>query len=126
MSRLGRRDTAPEVAIRSLLHRAGLRFRVDHPLEFDRRRRADILFPTERVAVFVDGCFWHSCPEHATFPRANAEFWRAKLRRNVERDRETDRRLAEAGWIVVRVWEHESPRDAADRIAAVVRSRRAA
>src|SRR5262245_3398365 len=98
MSRLGRRDTAPELLIRSELHRRGLRFRVQRPLDFDRRRRADIVFPRERVAVFVDGCFWHSCPEHATFPQANAEFWRTKLARNVERDRDTDRRLADLDW----------------------------
>src|SRR4051794_13213850 len=102
MSRLGRRDTRPEVEIRSALHRRGLRFRLQRPIDFDRRRRVDIVFPRERVAVFVDGCFWHGCPEHATFPQANAEFWRSKLSGNVERDRDTDRRLDEAGWTVLR------------------------
>lgn len=73
------------------------------------RRRADILFTKARVAVFVDGCFWHKCPVHGTEPKANAEWWRAKLQRNVERDRDTDRRLEEAGWTVIRLWEHEDP-----------------
>jgi DNA mismatch endonuclease (patch repair protein) len=124
MSRLGQRDTKPEMQIRSELHRRGLRFRLQRQLEFDRRRRIDIAFPRERVAVFIDGCFWHSCPEHATWPRANADFWRAKLHRNVERDRDTDRRLTELGWQVVRVWEHEDPTSAAERIDAAVRGRR--
>jgi DNA mismatch endonuclease (patch repair protein) len=101
-----------------------LRYYVQRPLDFDRRRRADIVFPRARVIVFVDGCFWHSCPEHATFPRANAEWWRIKLERNRERDAETNRRLQEAGWIVIRVWEHEPPEDAAERIASVVDARR--
>ena len=126
MSRLGQRDTLPEREIRSALHRRGLRFRVQRPLDFDRRRRVDIVFPRERVAVFVDGCFWHSCPEHATFPRANAVFWRTKLRRNVERDRDTDQRLMAMNWTVLRIWEHEPPEEAADRIEALVRARRLA
>src|SRR4051794_25414000 len=104
MRRLRRRDTTPERAIRSLLHRRGLRFRVERPLEFDRRRRADIVFPTERLAIFIDGCFWHRCPEHATFPRANAAFWATKLAANVARDLDTNRRLRESGWEVIRVW----------------------
>jgi DNA mismatch endonuclease (patch repair protein) len=124
MSRLRRRDTTPETLIRSALHRRGLRFRIERPLVFDRRRRADIVFPREQVAVFVDGCFWHSCPEHATFPRANAAFWREKLQRNVDRDRDTDRRLEALGWTVVRVWEHEDPEEAADGIAQIVRAHR--
>jgi DNA mismatch endonuclease (patch repair protein) len=124
MSRLRRRDTAPEVLLRSALHRRGLRFRVDRPLEFDRRRRADIVFPRERVAVFVDGCFWHGCPEHATFPRANAEFWRAKLANNIRRDRDTDERLRRSGWVVLRFWEHQDPAESADEIAGIVLGRR--
>lgn len=124
MSRLRQRDTTPERLLRSALHRRGLRFRVERPLDFDRRRRADLVFVTEKVAVFVDGCFWHSCPAHATVPRANRAFWVEKLRRNVVRDRDTDRRLAESGWTVVRVWEHEAPEAAADRVEAAVRGRR--
>ena len=111
-----RRDTGPELAVRRLLHARGLRYRVDHPLPFDRRRRADVLFPRVRVAVFIDGCFWHGCPKHGTSPRANAEFWRAKIERNRERDADTDRRLREAGWAVLRFWEHEDPADVADEV----------
>lgn len=124
MSRARREDTAPEVALRSALHRMGLRFRLHRPLPFDRRRKADIVFGPSRVAVFVDGCFWHSCPQHATIPQANREFWLEKLARNRARDADTDARLAAAGWLVLRVWEHENAGDAARRIAEVVNSRR--
>lgn len=124
MSRVGRRDTAPELALRSELHRRGLRFRVDRTPVPEVRSRADIVLRPARVAVYVDGCFWHSCPEHGTSPKANAGFWRTKLARNRERDAETDRLLEEHGWAVVRVWEHEDPRKAADRIERLVRSRR--
>jgi DNA mismatch endonuclease (patch repair protein) len=99
---------------------------VQRPLEFDARRKADILFPREKIAVFVDGCFWHSCPQHATHPKANAEFWAEKLARNRTRDDDTNRRLEETGWAVVRVWEHDPPGDAADVIAAKVAERRGA
>lgn len=125
MSAARRADTTPEIALRSALHRRGYRFRVQRPLEFDRRRRADLVFPRERVAIFVDGCFWHSCPEHGTRPKANHEWWKSKLDRNRERDTDTDRRLAESGWQSIRVWEHESPEDAADRVIATVLARRA-
>jgi len=123
MSRLGRRDTAPELALRSELHRRGLRFRVDRAPVRGVRSRADIVFGPARVAVYVDGCFWHSCPEHATKPQANAEFWERKLTRNRERDAETNRRLQEHGWAVVRIWEHQDPTEAADRVESLVRSR---
>lgn len=106
-----RADTGPEWRLRRALHRAGLRYRVDRPLPFDRRRRADIVFPTERVAIFVDGCFWHGCPEHYVAPKANARFWRNKVQANRARDRDTDRRLRDLDWAVVRVWEHESVDD---------------
>src|SRR4051794_12203841 len=93
------RDTAPERALRSLLHARGLRYRVDvAPL--GGRRRADVVFPRAKVAVFVDGCFWHGCPDHATWPRHNADFWREKIQANQQRDRDTDDRLAAAGWTV--------------------------
>jgi len=120
MRRQRRRDTAPEVALRRLLHARGPRFRVDAPLPGMPRRRADILFSRSRVAVFVDGCFWHSCPEHATRPVNNAHWWALKLEHNVERDRDTDRRLEAIGWRVVRVWEHEDLGDAADRVEAAL------
>src|SRR4051812_11339886 len=124
MSRARREDTAPEIALRSELHRRGLRFRVHVPLPFDRRRRADIAFPAMRVAVFVDGCFWHSCPEHATWPKANAAFWLNKLEGNKRRDVETNEKLRQLGWKPIRIWEHESPIEAADAVEALVRCRR--
>jgi len=124
MSKLGRRDTLPELALRSELHRRGLRFRVDRAPLPGLRSRADIVFGPARVAVYVDGCFWHSCPEHGTRPKANAEWWESKLNRNQERDTETDRALREHGWEVVRIWEHEDPVEAADRVEGAVLSRR--
>lgn len=111
-------DTRPEVALRSELHRRGLRFRKGVGLRpADRLRRVDIVFPRERLAVFVDGCFWHGCAEHGNRPKVNTEYWSAKLARNVARDREVDRELASAGWTVIRVWEHEDVSAASDRIA---------
>jgi DNA mismatch endonuclease (patch repair protein) len=124
MSRQATRDTDPEMELRRRLHAAGLRYRVHtRPLP-GLRRTADVVFPRARVAVFVDGCFWHSCPDHGTAPLTNAQWWAAKLSRNVARDADTDRRLTEAGWLAVRVWEHEDPVVAADRVAQAVRSRR--
>lgn len=123
MSRQATRDTAPEMEVRRHLHAAGLRYRVHtRPLP-QLRRTADIVFRGARVAVFVDGCFWHSCPEHGTAPVTNGEWWAAKLSRNVERDADTDHQLTDAGWLVVRVWEHEDPVVAAERVARAVRSR---
>jgi DNA mismatch endonuclease (patch repair protein) len=119
-----RRDTEPERALRSVLHRHGLRFRVDHKLP-GLRRRADIVFPRVRVAVFVDGCFWHGCPEHGTWPKANARWWREKIEANQARDQDTNRRLRELGWTIIRVWEHEEPADAARRIESAVERRTA-
>ena len=122
MTRVRQRDTASEVALRRELHRRGRRFFVDRaPIKG--RRRADIVFPRAKVAVFVDGCFWHSCPLHATSPKNNAEWWSAKLKVNVQRDRDTDATLHSAGWTVVRVWEHESPAAAADDVEAVLPAR---
>jgi DNA mismatch endonuclease, patch repair protein len=118
------RDTAPELALRRELHRRGLRYRVDVPLLGARRGRADILFPKVRLAVMVDGCFWHRCPEHALTPRENGAWWEEKLNANVARDRRTDAELTTLGWRVVRIWEHESLVAAADRIEALVRSKR--
>jgi DNA mismatch endonuclease (patch repair protein) len=118
-----RRDTEAEVAVRRLLHSNGLRFRVDRVILSDMRRRADIVFVSARVAVFVDGCFWHSCPRHRTRPKANARWWALKLEENRRRDLQTNRRLRKAGWHVERVWEHEAPAVAAARIAKIVRAR---
>ena len=118
-----RKDTVPELALRSAIHKMGLRFRVDaRPLP-ELRRRADLVFRRARVAVFLDGCFWHACPEHGTWPKSNAEWWRAKIEGNSARDRETDRRLRAADWRSVRIWEHEDVDRAAIRVAKIVRSR---
>ena len=119
-----RRDTACELAVRRCVHARGLRYRVDAPLPFDRRRRADLLFPRERVAVFVDGCFWHGCPEHGTSPKANGSWWRKKLEANRRRDIDSSDRLRQLGWEAVRVWEHEDPMEAASRIELTVLARR--
>ncbi|QCB49322.1 very short patch repair endonuclease [Rhodococcus sp. PAMC28707] len=116
LSKQRRRDTGPELALRRELHRRGLRYFVDRAPLKGLRRRADVVFPRRRVAVYVDGCFWHSCPVHATSPRNNARWWADKLAANVVRDRDTDSRLDAAGWTVVRVWEHEAARDAADKV----------
>ncbi|MFD4369369.1 very short patch repair endonuclease [Rhodococcus sp. NPDC058521] len=111
-----RRDTKPEMALRRELHRRGYRYFVDRAPLRGLRRRADLVFPRRKVAVYVDGCFWHSCPQHATRPKNNAEWWAEKLAGNVRRDRDTDDRLTEAGWTVIRVWEHEDAVAAATRI----------
>ena len=112
MERQGRRDTKPELAIRRELHRRGHRYYVDRPPLPGLRRRADLVFPRLKVAVYVDGCFWHSCPDHGTTPRNNRDWWIAKLAANVRRDRDTDTRLTEDGWRVVRIWEHEDTLEA--------------
>lgn len=118
------RDTPAELAIRRLLHSMGLRYRVDVRADPALRRRADVVFSRAKVAVFVDGCFWHACPDHGTSPKSNAAWWEEKLRTNVARDRDTDQRLRSAGWAVVRVWEHEDPASAAAAIAEVVAARK--
>ncbi len=123
MERQVRRDTKPELALRRAVWRLGLRYRVD-VAPIPGRRRADLVFTRANVAVYVDGCFWHSCPQHATVPKANREWWVAKLQANVARDRDTDARLAERGWVVIRVWEHEDVDKAARQIAGTVRTRR--
>jgi DNA mismatch endonuclease, patch repair protein len=103
-----RTDTKPELALRRALHRLGYRYRKDYRLDLDggRRVRPDIAFTGRKVAIFVDGCFWHACPEHGSKPRANEWYWGPKLQRNVDRDRLTDAALTAAGWTVVRLWEH--------------------
>jgi DNA mismatch endonuclease (patch repair protein) len=112
-----RTGTGPERKLRSELHRRGLRFRVDFPIDAAGLKvRPDIVFTARHVAVFVDGCFWHGCSQHGSVPKANADYWAPKLRRNAERDRENDTRLHAAGWEVIRVWEHENPASAAERI----------
>lgn len=116
------RETDIELRLRSALHRRGLRFFVDRAPVAGMRSRADIVFPRVRLAIYVDGCFWHGCPEHATWPKTNDQWWRAKIEANVRRDRRVDEQLIQAGWRPVRIWEHEDPQRAVDRIAALVHS----
>ncbi len=120
-----RTDTKPELALRRALHGRGYRYRKDYRLDLDggKRVRPDIAFTARRVAVFVDGCFWHSCPEHGSKPAVNVGYWDPKLRRNVERDRAADAALAAAGWEVVRIWEHESVADAVAVVLAALARR---
>lgn len=120
-----RRDTSGEMRVRRLLHASGLRYTVDaRPLDCS-PRRADVVFRRARVAVFVDGCFWHGCPRHGSWPKANSQFWREKILANKERDLDTTVRLRERGWLVIRIWEHDDPVSAASRIARRVRQRTA-
>ncbi|QXC61726.1 very short patch repair endonuclease [Aquihabitans sp. G128] len=118
-----RRDTGPELALRRAVWARGLRYRVDTAPLKGLRRRADLVFTRAQVAVYVDGCFWHRCPIHASAPKANGQWWSDKLDANERRDRDTDERLDEAGWIVVRIWEHEDAGEAAEKVEAAVRSR---
>lgn len=120
MEATARRDTPGELALRCAVFRLGLRYRVDWPLP-GTRRRADLAFMAAKVAVFVDGCFWHGCPIHGTWPKANAAWWRTKIERNVARDIETTARLNAAGWKVLRFWEHDDLRRAAGRVLTAVR-----
>lgn len=117
------RDTGPELALRRAVHARGLRYFVNRrPIE-EIRRTADMVFPTAKVAVFLDGCFWHGCPTHHTVAATNADFWAGKIRRTLERDEETNTWLIDAGWIVVRCWEHDAPDVSAVRVENAVRSR---
>ena len=120
MRRMPRTDTQPELALRRELHRRGLRFRVNHR---GLPGRPDIALTRAQLAVFVDGCFWHACPDHGVLPKSNRRWWEAKLRRNVVRDREKDLALKDLGWLVVHVWEHDDPVASADSIEALWRAR---
>lgn len=116
-----RTDTKPELALRRALHRQGYRYRKDFRLDLSGTRvRPDIAFTARRVAIFVDGCFWHQCPQHGGKPANNTWYWAPKLARNVQRDRAADAALAAAGWCVVRVWEHESLEDAVASVLAAL------
>jgi DNA mismatch endonuclease, patch repair protein len=119
-----RRDTRPELAVRSALHRMGLRFRVDARPDPSLRRTADIVFRPARVAVFIDGCYWHGCAQHYVVPATNEGYWTPKIAGNIARDRDTDARLAALGWAVLRHWEHEEPLAVAEAVAAAVAARR--
>ena len=112
MSRMPRRDTMPELLLRRELHARGLRFRTHPPLP----GRPDLAFTRAKIAVFVDGCFWHGCAEHGTLPKNNREWWREKLDGNIRRDKTKDEALAALGWDALHFWEHEDPKVAADRI----------
>jgi DNA mismatch endonuclease (patch repair protein) len=121
MAAIRRMDTTPEVVLRSALHRAGYRFRKDYPVRIDRKLiRPDIAFTRRRIAIFIDGCFWHSCPEHGRRPTVNSQYWLPKLKRNAERDRQQTDALATAGWTVLRFWEHESQEDVLRSIIEVL------
>ena len=127
-----RADTKPEITFRSMLHRTGLRFRKDRYIRFEQRGvKVDVVFPTAKVALFIDGCFWHRCHEHATTPKRNSDYWLAKFRRNIERDHENTIKLQNLGWRVIRIWEHEVnepelAEHAVDQVKSIVRSRIAA
>ena len=116
-----RRDTQPELALRRLLHARGLRYRVDYRPIRGLRNKSDIVFTRRRVAVFIDGCFWHGCPEHYFASKTNVDYWEPKIEQNRLRDEAVTAALEEAGWRVIRVWEHECVEEAADRIEAAVR-----
>ncbi len=127
MQAIRRANTKPETALRSALHRAGLRFRKDLRIDLaDVRVRPDIVFTRARLAVFVDGCFWHCCPEHGRQPTVNTGYWSPKLERNVERDRRNTVALEQAGWTVVRIWEHQNIAEAARVVEAAVQRARTA
>lgn len=117
------RDTQPELAVRRLVHAAGLRYRVDSRPLPALNRRADMVFSGAKVAVFIDGCFWHGCPEHHTVAKSNPEYWATKVSSNRSRDAETNRRLEAEGWRVVRFWEHDDPAEVANKVVEAVRGR---
>jgi DNA mismatch endonuclease (patch repair protein) len=124
MQAIRRTNTKPELLLRSALHRSGYRFRKDLSIYTSSHRvRPDVVFTARKVAVFVDGCFWHCCPEHGRQPSVNSQYWSPKLQRNVERDRLADTALGADGWTVVRIWEHESLDDAFEKVVAAVEER---
>ncbi len=125
MAKVRQKGTDAEIALRRELYRIGLRYRVDYVVLKKPRRVADVAFPGLQIAIFVDGCFWHGCPEHATWPKSNAEFWRQKIEANRLRDADTNERLRALGWPVLRFWEHESPTGAAATVAEAVAKARA-
>lgn len=122
MARTLGRDNGLEKAVRSALHRKGIRFRLHYPVPSRPRRTIDIALPVRRLAIFVDGCFWHGCPKHGTWPKRNSQFWRLKIEANIQRDRSTDTILLKSGWQVVRVWEHDNLEKAVSRIIQLIAS----
>jgi DNA mismatch endonuclease, patch repair protein len=120
MAKVRQKGTDAEIALRRELHQRSLRYRVDYEVLKKPRRVADVAFPGLKIAIFVDGCFWHGCPEHATWPKHNAEFWREKIETNRLRDADTNSRLLDIGWTVLRFWEHESPIEATETVVQTV------
>lgn len=118
-----RKDTSPEVALRKMLFADGLRYRVNYKVPGAPRRTIDIAFPSRRVAVFIDGCFWHGCPQHGLAPKHNGDWWASKLAKNHERDVETTGLLESQGWTVLRFWEHEDLTEEAARVKSVIANR---
>lgn len=125
MAKVRHKGTDAEIALRKELYRSGLRYRVDYEVLKKPRRVADVAFPGLKIAIFVDGCFWHGCPEHVTWPKQNAAFWRQKIEMNRRRDADTNSRLLEVGWRVLRFWAHESPVEAAETVVQMVAMARA-
>ena len=119
-SQLARRDTAPELAVRRALHASGLRYRVEYPMPGAPRRRIDVAFPRQKLAVLIDGCFWHGCPEHRKPPARNSSWWEWKRATNEARDRDTDAKLREEGWRVLRIWEHVEPAQAVEMVRSAL------
>lgn len=118
------KNTLPEIKLQTALAELGINFETDvKPIE-DLHRRADVLIREGKIAIFVDGCFWHGCPIHGTQAKANAEFWADKIKRNQERDLDTNEHLEAAGWTVIRIWEHEDPNDAAKQIADIIKEKK--
>ena len=125
MAKVRQKGTDAEIALRRELYRRGLRYWVYYEVPKKPRRVADVAFPSLKIAIFVDGCFWHGCPEHATWPKQNAEFWRQKIEANRLRDADTSSRLFDVGWTVLRFWEHESPIEATETVVQPVAMARA-
>jgi len=117
-------DTGPEIRLRSLVHKAGLRYAIDVRPEADINRRADLVFRAAKVAVFVNGCFWHGCPKHYSSPKSNKRYWSEKVRRNRERDVETRNLLKRRGWRVLVFWEHQPAQSCSDRVVSIVSERK--
>lgn len=116
-----RANTQPEVLIRKYLHGAGFRFRKDYNIKVGKKNlRPDIVFTKLKIAVFIDGCFWHSCPSHGHIPKSNIHYWEPKLKKNIQRDKDTDKALKDAGWKIVRIWEHVPVREASKQIIMTI------